>query len=184
MAEEGADIIAVDICQRSNRTLSVGDPRRPRRDRALGEGDRPAIVARVADVRERDELRDAVEAGIADLGKIDIVVANAGILPMAMGNPIHGFVDASDVDLVGVMNTVAVAIPHLPDGASIIVTGSTAGMIRGTTTARTWAPAVRATGGASASSWSTSTRCVFTWRRDDSRQRDPSDELQHPPVAE
>ena len=65
---------------------------------------------------------------------IDIVVANAGILPMAMGNPdpMH-FVDASDVDLVGVMNTVAVTMPHLCDGASIIVTGSTAGMIRGTT---------------------------------------------------
>ncbi len=43
------------------------------------------------------------------------------------------FVDASDVDLLGVMNTVAVTIPHLPDGSSIIVTGSTAGMIRGTT---------------------------------------------------
>jgi NAD(P)-dependent dehydrogenase (short-subunit alcohol dehydrogenase family) len=85
-------------------------------------------------VRERHELRDAVEAGLADLGRIDIVVANAGILPMAMGKPDPmQFVHASDVDLVGVVNTVAVAIPHLPDGASIIVTGSTAGMIRGTT---------------------------------------------------
>ena len=48
---------------------------------------------------------------MADLGKIDIVVANAGILPMAMGrtfDPMH-FVDATDVDLLGVMNTVAVA---------------------------------------------------------------------------
>ena len=43
------------------------------------------------------------------------------------------FVDATDVDLLGVMNTVAVTIPHLPNGASIIITGSTAGMIRGTT---------------------------------------------------
>ncbi len=99
------------------------------------------MVARVADVRERHELREAVEAGVADLGKIDIVVANAGILPMAMGNPDPmGFVDASDVDLLGVMNTVAVAIPHLPDGASIIVTGSTAGMIRGTTTSPNMGP--------------------------------------------
>jgi NAD(P)-dependent dehydrogenase (short-subunit alcohol dehydrogenase family) len=42
------------------------------------------------------------------------------------------FVDATDVDLLGVMNTVAVALPHLPNGASIIITGSTAGMIKGT----------------------------------------------------
>jgi NAD(P)-dependent dehydrogenase (short-subunit alcohol dehydrogenase family) len=103
-------------------------------------------------VRERHELRDAVEAGLADLGRIDIVVANAGILPMAMGKPDPmQFVDASDVDLVGVMNTVAVAITHLPDGASIIVTGSTAGMIRGTTDNPNMVPAVRATDGASAS---------------------------------
>jgi NAD(P)-dependent dehydrogenase (short-subunit alcohol dehydrogenase family) len=43
------------------------------------------VVARIADVRERNELRDAVEAAIAELGKIDTVVANAAILPMAMG---------------------------------------------------------------------------------------------------
>jgi NADP-dependent 3-hydroxy acid dehydrogenase YdfG len=61
-------------------------------------------------VRERHELRDAVEAGLAELGEIDIVVANAGNLPMAMGRPrdVMSFVDASDVDLLGVMNTVAV----------------------------------------------------------------------------
>ena len=55
------------------------------------------VVAKIADVRERHELRDAVEAGVADLGKIDIVVANAGILPMAMGRPhdAMAFVDAS-----------------------------------------------------------------------------------------
>jgi NAD(P)-dependent dehydrogenase (short-subunit alcohol dehydrogenase family) len=75
------------------------------------------------------------EAGLADLGKINVVVANAGILPMAMGraHDAMSFVDASDVDLLGVMNTVAVTVPHLPDGSSIIVTGSTAGMIGGTT---------------------------------------------------
>ena len=93
------------------------------------------MVAKIADVRERHELREAVEAGLADLGKIDIVLANAGILPMAMGRAFDAmsFVDASDVDLLGVMNTVAVAIPHLANGSSVIITGSTAGMIRGTT---------------------------------------------------
>ncbi|OBY29154.1 mycofactocin-coupled SDR family oxidoreductase [Mycolicibacter kumamotonensis] len=135
MAKEGADIIAVDICRQieSNPYPLATPDDLAETERAVKELGR-RVVARIADVRERHELRDAVEAGLADLGKIDIVVANAGILPMAMGKPDPmQFIDASDVDLVGVMNTVAVAIPHLPDGASIIVTGSTAGMIRGTT---------------------------------------------------
>lgn len=135
MAKEGADIIAVDICRQieSNPYPLATPDDLAETERSVKELGR-RVVAKIADVRERHELRDAVEAGLADLGRIDIVVANAGILPMAMGKPDPmQFVDASDVDLVGVMNTVAVAIPHLPDGASIIVTGSTAGMIRGTT---------------------------------------------------
>ena len=91
-----------------------------------------SVSARAADARRSRCCRPR---------QIDIVVANAGILPMAMGKPDPmGFVDASDVDLVGVMNTVAVSIPHLPDGSSIIVTGSTAGMIRGTTTSPDMGP--------------------------------------------
>ena len=136
MAKEGADIIAVDICRQieSNPYPLATPDDLAETERSVKELGR-RVVARIADVRERHELRDAVEAGLADLGKIDIVVANAGILPMAMGRPhdAMSFVDASDVDLLGVMNTVAVTIPHLPDGSSIIVTGSTAGMIRGTT---------------------------------------------------
>ncbi|HEU4362613.1 MAG TPA: mycofactocin-coupled SDR family oxidoreductase [Mycobacterium sp.] len=135
MAREGADIIAVDICRQiDSNPYPLATPE------DLGETERSVkevgrrVVARIADVRERNQLRDALEAGLTDLGRIDIVVANAGILPMAMGKPDPmQFVDASDVDLLGVMNTVAVTIPHLPNGASIIVTGSTAGMIRGTT---------------------------------------------------
>jgi NAD(P)-dependent dehydrogenase (short-subunit alcohol dehydrogenase family) len=51
---------------------------------------------------------------------------------MGVGDPMD-FVDATDVDLIGVMNTVAVCIPHLPAGGSIVITGSTAGMMEGTT---------------------------------------------------
>lgn len=134
MASEGADIIALDICQDiESNPYPLATPDDLAETERIVKGLGRRVVARIADVRERHEVRDAVEAGLADLGRIDIVVANAGILPMAMGKPDPmQFVDASDVDLLGVMNTVAVAIPHLPDGASIIVTGSTAGMIRGT----------------------------------------------------
>ena len=136
MAKEGADIIAVDICRDipSNPYPLATPDDLAETERSVKEIGR-RVVARVADVRERHELREAVEAGLADLGKIDVVVANAGILPMAMGRPhdAMSFVDASDVDLLGVMNTVAVTVPHLPNGASVVITGSTAGMIRGTT---------------------------------------------------
>lgn len=133
MAREGADIIVIDICRQieSNPYPLATPDDLAETERGVKELGR-RVVARIADVRERHELRDAVEAGIADLGKIDIVVANAGILPMAMGQPEVGdFVDAADVDLVGVMNTVSVSLPHLPDGSSIIVTGSTAGLVPG-----------------------------------------------------
>ena len=60
-------------------------------------------------------------------------MANAGLLPMAMGAPDPmDFVDATDVDLIGVMNAVAV-VPHLPNFGSVVVTGSTAAMLPDTT---------------------------------------------------
>jgi SDR family mycofactocin-dependent oxidoreductase len=136
MAREGADIIAVDICRDipSNPYPLATPDDLSETERSVKEVGR-RVVAKIADVRERHELREAVDAGLADLGKIDIVLANAGILPMAMGRAFDAmsFVDASDVDLLGVMNTVAVTIPHLENGSSVIITGSTAGMIRGTT---------------------------------------------------
>jgi len=135
MAEEGADIIAIDICKQiESNPYPLSTPEDLAETARLVEKLDRRIVTRQADVRERNELRDALAAGIAELGHVDIVVANAGILPMAMGDPDPmDFVDATDVDLLGVMNAVAVAMPHLPDGAAIVVTGSTAGMMPNTT---------------------------------------------------
>jgi SDR family mycofactocin-dependent oxidoreductase len=135
MAREGADIIAVDICKQidSNPYPLATEEDLDETRRLVEELDR-RIVTRQADVRERAELRAAVEAGLAELGRLDIVAANAGILPMAMGDPDpYDFVDATDVDLLGVMNAVAVSIPHLREFASIIITGSTAGLMPGAT---------------------------------------------------
>jgi SDR family mycofactocin-dependent oxidoreductase len=135
LAEEGADIIAVDICRQieSNPYPLATEEDLAETARLVEKLDR-RIVTRVADVRERGELEAAVAAGVAELGHLDAVVANAGILPMAMGDPDPmDFVDAVDVDLVGVMNAVAVALPHLGEYASIVITGSTAAMMPGTT---------------------------------------------------
>jgi SDR family mycofactocin-dependent oxidoreductase len=134
MAQEGADIVAVDICRQieSNPYPLATPEDLAETEHAVKELGR-RIVARQADVRERHELRAAVDDALQELGKIDVVVAQAGILPMHPTEPdaMH-FVDATDVDLIGVMNAVAVCLPHLPDGASIIITGSTAAMMQNT----------------------------------------------------
>ena len=91
------------------------------------------IIARQADVRDRNQLQATIDEALSTFGRVDVVVANAGICPMADPSLCQGFVDVTDVDLIGVMNTVAVALPHLQSGASVIVTGSTAGMMEGTT---------------------------------------------------
>ena len=136
MAQEGADIVGIDICAQieSNKyPLSTIEDLETTSKLVENLGRR--CIAIKADVRERDELRKALEDGLSELGHLDIVVANAGILPMAMGDPKPSdFVDATDVDLLGVMNAVAVALPHITNAGSIIITGSTAGMMPGTTT--------------------------------------------------
>jgi SDR family mycofactocin-dependent oxidoreductase len=129
LAEEGADIIAIDLCdQMDSVAYPQGTAEELAETVALVEALDRRIVARKADVRERDQLRAAVAAGIAELGHLDVVVCNAGILPIKHMDP-SAFIDAMDVDLVGVLNTVAVALPHLSAGASIVITGSTAGLM-------------------------------------------------------
>jgi NAD(P)-dependent dehydrogenase (short-subunit alcohol dehydrogenase family) len=86
-----------------------------------------------ADVRERAQVFAAVAQGVAELGRLDIVVANAGICPLGADVPPQGFLDAISVDLVGVINAVEAAFPHLSAGASIVCTGSVAGLLSGGT---------------------------------------------------
>ncbi|GAA1970535.1 mycofactocin-coupled SDR family oxidoreductase [Nocardioides panacihumi] len=135
LAEEGADIIAIDLCEQiESNNYPLGTPEDLKETVRLVEAIGRRIVASKADVRDRSQLREALTAGVAELGRVDIVVANAGILPMALGDPDPmDFVDATDVDLIGVMNAVAVAIPHLTEYASVVVTGSTAAMLPNTT---------------------------------------------------
>ena len=137
-AREGADIIGIDICEdiKSNPyPMASWDDLMETKSLVEKEGRR--CVAAKADVRNREQLADALNEGLAELGQLTTVMANAGILPLAMGDPEPmDFQDAVDVDLIGVMNTVAVSVPHLVaagNGASIIITGSTAALIPNTT---------------------------------------------------
>ena len=136
-AREGADIIAIDICEdiESNPYPMASWDDLVQTKTLVEEAGRRCVAVK-ADVRNREQLDKAVGQGVAELGRLTTVMANAGILPLAMGDPQPmDFQDAVDVDLIGVMNTVAVSVPHLipaGNGASIIVTGSTAALIPNT----------------------------------------------------
>ncbi|MFF5141576.1 mycofactocin-coupled SDR family oxidoreductase [Streptomyces sp. NPDC013157] len=133
LAAEGADIIAVDLCED---IATNGYPLATEAD--LEETVRQVeklgrrIVARRADVRDPAALKAAVAEGVAELGRLDAVVAQAGICPLGPEQTAQAFLDAVTVDFNGVVHAVDAALPHLPDGASIIATGSIAGLIPAT----------------------------------------------------
>ena len=108
LASEGASIIAVDLC---DQIASVPYPLATAEDMAatvkLVEDTGARIVAREADVRDRAALKTALREGIDELGRLDIVIANAGIAPMADEN---AWQDVIDVNLTGVYHTVDVAM--------------------------------------------------------------------------
>ncbi|WP_329530311.1 mycofactocin-coupled SDR family oxidoreductase [Streptomyces sp. NBC_01450] len=132
LAEEGADIIAIDICEDID---SAHYPLSTEKDLAetarLVEGVGRRIVTRQVDVRDRSRLVSAVSDAVAELGRLDIVVANAGIAPVGLDVPPQGFLDAVSVNLVGVVNTVEAAYPYLGSEASVICIGSSAGLMVG-----------------------------------------------------
>ena len=130
LADEGADIIAIDICEdiETNEYPLATEADLDETKNLVEKAGRRVVTAK-ADVRDRAQLKKVLDAAVAELGGLDVVVANAGICPLGFQVPTQGFIDTFDVDFVGVVNTVHVAIPHLGPGGSVIVTGSTAGLI-------------------------------------------------------
>lgn len=131
LASEGADIIAVDLC---DQIASVPYPLATPDDLAatvkLVEETGARIVASQADVRDRAALKEALKAGVEELGgRLDIVIANAGIAPMD-GEDAWG--DVLDVNLTGVYHTVDVAMRPMikaGNGGAIVLTSSVAGLV-------------------------------------------------------
>ncbi len=134
LAQEGADVIAVDICAPVESIQMYP----PATEEDLAETVRQVealdrrIVATRADVRDPAALRAAVDEGVAQLGRLDIVLANAGVFELA---PALELTDGAwqvmiDINLTGVWNTCRVALPHLIEsgGGSIVITSSTAGL--------------------------------------------------------
>jgi SDR family mycofactocin-dependent oxidoreductase len=134
LAEEGADIIAVDICaQLDSVTYPMGTADELAETVKAVEALDRRIVARQADVREFAQLQQAFEDGTAALGPVDIVLANAGI--GAGGAPVNEdqeWDDVVGVNLKGVWNTGRVAIPSMikrGQGGAIVLTSSTGGLV-------------------------------------------------------
>ncbi|MGR0221486.1 mycofactocin-coupled SDR family oxidoreductase [Agromyces sp. ZXT2-6] len=133
LAEEGADIIAVDLCgpipglQYSHAT-EEDLAETVRQVEALDR----RIIARKADVRDRDAMKAAIDEGVAELGHLDIVVGNAGICIIAEWDKVTPEIwnETISTNLTGIWNTVQLTAPHLisAGGGSIILTSSAAGL--------------------------------------------------------
>jgi (+)-trans-carveol dehydrogenase len=135
LAQEGADIIAIDICKQIDTVqipLSTPEDLAETADLVKGH-DRRIYTAKV-DVRDFEALKTAVDAGVEQLGRLDIIVANAGI-----GNggatldktSEPDWTDMIDVNLGGVWKTVKAGVPHIlagGRGGSIILTSSVGGL--------------------------------------------------------
>jgi SDR family mycofactocin-dependent oxidoreductase len=135
LAAEGAAIIAVDICDTVEGTPYEGTtPADLDETVTLVEHLGGTIRAARADVRDVDALRAQLDRCVAELGRLDIVNANAGILlpscPSAELSE-RAWRDMIDINLTGVWHTTKVAIPHLiagGRGGSITLTGSAAAL--------------------------------------------------------
>jgi SDR family mycofactocin-dependent oxidoreductase len=131
LAQEGADIIAIDICKPIDNVpypASTPDDLAETADLVKNHGRR--IVTAQADVRDYAALKSALDSGAEQLGRLDIIVANAGI--GNGGNKLHKireniWQDMIDINLSGVWRTVKAGVPHIlagERGGSIVLTGS------------------------------------------------------------
>ena len=130
LARAGADIIVLDICAD---LPWVPYPMATEADMTETAAQVHATgrkcVAKVADVRDSTGMADAVNEAVAELGRLDIAIANAGIISWHCGDhsPQKIFEETLAVNLTGVWNTFEAAVPHITahgDGGSLIVIGS------------------------------------------------------------
>lgn len=135
IAREGGHLLLVDVC---GPVADTPYPPSTRADldetvaRARAAGAR--VHAAVVDVRDAEALRAAVDAGVAELGGLDVVVANAGVVvpAPAAATPRSAWDDVVGTDLSGVWFTVSAALPHLlaRGGGSVVITSSANGGLK------------------------------------------------------
>jgi len=134
LAAEGADIIALDICRQVD---SVPYAMSTPEDLSETEAQVTALDRRVVtgqvDVRDQPAMKAFVDKGVAELGRLDVVAANAGISSFGELHEMseQTWRDMIDTNLTGVWNTVRVAVPHMlagGRGGAIVITSSAAGL--------------------------------------------------------
>lgn len=134
-AEEGADIVGVDICADLDVVpYKLGTFEELQETARLVEKTGQCMIVHAADVRDKAALQTAFDDGVNELGHIDTVLANAGVI---LSNPDER--DASealrvgiDIMLIGVWNTFQVAIEHLKErgqGGNLVATSSMAALL-------------------------------------------------------
>jgi SDR family mycofactocin-dependent oxidoreductase len=140
LAVLGADIVGIDICAQLD-TVAYPMATPPDLDetvRLVEKQDRRMLGLR-ADVRDLAAVRSAVDTGVAEFGRLDIVIANAGIMAHSLPpyeNSEQAWKDSIDTMLTGVWNTLQATVPHVIDGGrggSIVITSSAAGLRAQTT---------------------------------------------------
>jgi SDR family mycofactocin-dependent oxidoreductase len=130
LAEEGADIIAFDICADiATIPYPLGQWSDLIETAKLVKQAGGRIVISRTDVRDAEAVHTAVDAGVAELGRLDIIIANAGVTSYAPAQELsdQAWRDVIDVDLTGAWNTARAGLRHLLDGGrggSIIFTSS------------------------------------------------------------
>jgi len=133
LAQEGADVIVVDVCAPlPSVPYDSATPQDLRETVRQVEQTGQRVVPAITDVRDLERLRSVVDDAVGQLGRLDIVVANAGICVPKSWDQVTPtiFEDTISTNITGVWNTVMVGAPHLvrAGGGSIILISSAAGI--------------------------------------------------------
>ena len=129
LAAEGADVVVTDLCAdiaSAPYPMGTAAELAETAEQVAKHGHR--VLTRTADVRDPAAMRAVTAEVLAEFGRLDVLVAQAGIAPLGADRGVQAMLDAVDVDLLGAINTINAAVPHLAEGASIIATGSLAAL--------------------------------------------------------
>lgn len=131
LAQEGADIVALDCPAQGAIPHPLATETDLKETVALVEALDRRILGVSGDVRVQSDLDTAVERGIAEFGKIDVVVANAAAWSVGpfWEIPEAEWRDVVDIDLLGTMRTLKAVTPHMIErgAGSMIVVASVNG---------------------------------------------------------
>jgi SDR family mycofactocin-dependent oxidoreductase len=133
LAEEGADVIVVDVCAPlPSVPYDSATPEDLAETVSLIEKTGRRVISGVVDVRDLDKLRGIVDDAVRQLGRLDVIVANAGICvpkPWDQVTP-QIYEDTISTNITGTWNTVMAGAPHLvrAGGGSVILISSAAGI--------------------------------------------------------